>query len=73
MADEPNQGATGEAPPVDAAAATAGAGSTYGSYGESPLSVDAEHDAFAERPEIFVGAAFLGGLVAAQILRRLTR
>jgi len=30
-------------------------------------------DRFAERPEIFVGGAFLGGLVAAQILRRVRR
>jgi hypothetical protein len=27
----------------------------------------------AERPEVFVGAAFAGGLVAALILKRLTR
>jgi hypothetical protein len=69
MADEPNQGATGEAPPVEDAAAAAAANP----YGESSLSVDSEHDVFAERPELFVGAAFVGGLVAAQILRRLTR
>jgi hypothetical protein len=72
MADEPNQGATGDAP-AEAAAAAAGAGATDGGYGQSPLSVGSEQDAFAERPEIFVGAAFVGGLVAAQILRRLTR
>jgi len=30
-------------------------------------------DAFAERPELFVGAAFAGGLVLAQILKRFGR
>jgi len=42
-------------------------------FGESPLSVDSESDAFAERPEAFVGAAFAGGLALALILRRLAR
>ena len=41
--------------------------------GQSPLGVDSEEDAFAERPEAFVGAAFAGGLALALILRRLTR
>jgi hypothetical protein len=68
MAAEPNQGATGDAPPTAEPPPVAG-----GAYGESPLTVDSEHDAFAERPEIYVGAAFVGGLVVAQILRRLTR
>jgi hypothetical protein len=30
-------------------------------------------DEFAERPEVFVGAAFAGGLAVALILRRLGR
>jgi hypothetical protein len=30
-------------------------------------------DAFAERPELFVGAAFAGGLVLAQIVKRIGR
>ena len=30
-------------------------------------------DAFAHRPEVFVGAAFAGGFVLAQILKRLRR
>ena len=30
-------------------------------------------DVFAERPELFVGAAFAGGLVLAQILKRVRR
>ena len=41
--------------------------------GQSPLGVRSEEDAFAERPEAFVGAAFAGGLALALILRRLTR
>jgi hypothetical protein len=52
-----NQGATGNRP-----------------LGESPLSAQAtETDAFAERPEAFVGAAFAGGLALALIMRRLAR
>jgi len=42
--------------------------------GESPLSAQAtEKDAFAERPEAFVGAAFAGGLALAIVMRRLAR
>jgi hypothetical protein len=41
--------------------------------GESPLGVGSEPDAFAERPEAFVGAAFAGGLALALIIRRLAR
>jgi hypothetical protein len=41
--------------------------------GESPLSVGSQDDAFAERPEAFVGAAFAGGLALALIVRRLAR
>jgi hypothetical protein len=41
--------------------------------GQSPLSVGSEQDPFAERPEAFVGAAFVGGLALALILRRITR
>lgn len=32
-----------------------------------------EDDAFAQRPELFVGAAFAGGLVLAQLLKRVRR
>jgi hypothetical protein len=35
--------------------------------------VGSEADAFAERPEAFVGAAFAGGLALALIIRRLAR
>jgi hypothetical protein len=65
----PNQGAGGEAP-ADTAAAP-GQGAAAGA--ESPLSVDSESDAFAERPELFVGGAFVGGLALALIVRRLSR
>jgi len=30
-------------------------------------------DPFAQRPELFVGAAFVGGLVLAQLLKRIGR
>ena len=42
-------------------------------YGETPLSVDSESDPFAERPEVFVGAAFAGGFALAMFLKRLAR
>jgi hypothetical protein len=40
--------------------------------GQSPLSATAaaEDDSFAERPEVFVGAAFAGGFAIAQLLKR---
>jgi hypothetical protein len=41
--------------------------------GESPLSVESQDDAFAERPEVYVGAAFAGGLALALMLRRLAK
>jgi hypothetical protein len=31
------------------------------------------HDAFAERPELYVGAAFAGGLIFAKFLKRFGR
>jgi hypothetical protein len=37
---------------------------------ESPLDAAFEDDTFAEHPELFVGAAFVGGFVLAQILKR---
>ncbi len=39
--------------------------------GQSPLSVGSEEDAFAEKPELYVGAAFAGGLALALILKAL--
>jgi hypothetical protein len=57
MADEPNQGATANRP-----------------MGESPLAADvaagSDSDAFAERPEVFVGAAFAGGFALALLLKK---
>jgi hypothetical protein len=44
---------------------------SVGAAGPSPVA--SEKDAFAERPELFVGAAFAGGLVLAQILKRVRR
>jgi hypothetical protein len=82
MDTEPNQGATGAAAADEAAGSTASAAGepdinqgAPGSrpLGESPLSVESETDAFAERPEAFVGAAFAGGLALALILRRFAR
>jgi hypothetical protein len=52
-----NQGATGSRP-----------------MGESPAaSVLGDSDAFDERPEAFVGAAFVGGFALAWILKRVAR
>lgn len=53
-----------ETPPVGAAAP-----------GPSPAEAQAAaaSDPFAERPELFVGAAFAGGLVLAHILKRVVR
>ena len=58
MADEPNQGATGRAP------APGPAGRVPAQRGRR------EGGPFAERPEVFVGAAFAGGLALALIMRR---
>jgi hypothetical protein len=69
MADQPNQGATGGRPPGGEHSARPGA--TRSSSGESPLEADsANPDPFAERPEAFVGAAFVGGLALALLLKR---
>ena len=60
MEQEPNQGATGEAPQRE-----------FGADGpprQSPLSAHEASDAF-DRPEILVASAFVGGFAAAQILR----
>jgi hypothetical protein len=44
-----------------------------GASGQTPLDAAFEQDAFADRPEVFVGAAFIGGFVLAQILKRFRR
>ena len=59
-----------EQPTTDYGATTA---SSAPPPGESPLSVGSQDDAFAERPEAFVGAAFAGGRARALIIRRLAR
>jgi hypothetical protein len=41
--------------------------------GQSPLNVAGDEDPFAERPEAYVGAAFVGGLALAMIMRRFAR
>jgi hypothetical protein len=41
------------------------------SPGPAAWGVDAATDAFADRPELYVAAAFAGGLVLAQILKRI--
>jgi hypothetical protein len=40
---------------------------------QSPLDAAFEDDTFADRPELFVGAAFVGGFVLARLLRLLGR
>ena len=75
MADEPSPDTTAGS----GSGAGPGAGVNQGAtgnrpLGESPLSAQAtEKDAFAERPEAFVGAAFAGGLALALVMRRLAR
>lgn len=80
MAAEPSEGAAADttteqvAADAERAAESVNQGATGNRpLGESPLSVESETDAFAERPEAFVGAAFAGGLVVALILRRIAR
>jgi hypothetical protein len=63
--------ALGETPPTEDVPNQGATGTRP--LGETPLTVETETDAFAERPEAYVGAAFAGGLALALILRRLTR
>jgi hypothetical protein len=56
----------GDAPHGAAPGDEAGAGD-----GQSPLRVQPVPDAFAERPLVYVAGAFVGGLVVAQVLKRL--
>ena len=39
--------------------------------GESPLAAETPSDPFAERPEVFVGAAFAGGVALALLIRKM--
>jgi hypothetical protein len=66
MADEVAEETGAELPPNQGATASR-------PLGETPLTVESESDAFAERPEMFVGAAFAGGFALAMILRRFGR
>ena len=70
MADD---GATtqAEAQPAALPASAFGSSGASPGSGESPLSVGTEDDPFAERPEVYLGAAFAGGFVLAKILGKL--
>jgi hypothetical protein len=48
-------------------------GATEPGAQQSPLDAAFEQDNFADRPELFVGAAFVGGFVVARLLRLLRR
>jgi hypothetical protein len=63
-----------EPTPGDAATDAVNQGATGARpLGESPASVTSDGDAFDERPEAFVGAAFVGGFALAMILKRVAR
>ena len=51
---------------MEAAAGSPSAGGAAGTSGQQ-----GGDDPFAERPELFVGGAFVGGLALAMLLRRL--
>jgi hypothetical protein len=80
MVDEPNESVGGETPMETVGAEPTGDPGAAGMgpegpapRGETPLGVATETDPFADRPELFVGAAFAGGFALAMILRRLAR
>ena len=60
---------------MEAASTETGGDAPWQTRAESPADAHAaaEQDAFAEHPEVFVGAAFAGGLVVAGLLRWLGR
>jgi hypothetical protein len=60
MADEPNQGATGDRPMGESPLA-------------ADAAARADGDPFTERPEVFVGAAFAGGFALALLLKKVAR
>jgi hypothetical protein len=66
MADESQPGYT---PPAAVAASDTPASSVSPAQADR----DAARDPFAERPELYVGAAFAGGLAVAGLLRLLGR
>jgi hypothetical protein len=73
----PQEGPVNVGAPINQGAAAAGpeGASAYDTRaeagGESPLSAETEGSPLSERPELFVGAAFIGGFALAQILKRL--
>ena len=74
MAAEPNQGAAGGAPDPSAGSSAGGAphppAGGSAADAESPLSVETLGGAYEDRPELFVGAAFLGGFLMAKVLKK---
>ena len=70
MTDQEPTSAPTDAPPT-AAAPPPPVSPPPPASSQSPLSVGAQGDAFDERPELFVAGAFVGGIVLAQVLRRL--
>ena len=64
MDQEPNQGATGDAPQQEQAGDESGQGGA-----QSPIDAQAAAESPFGRPEVLVGSAFVGGFAAAQILR----
>jgi hypothetical protein len=75
MAQEtaPNQGAAGDAPADASAPINEGGPGHAPAGGTSPLDAQeqAGGDPFTEHPELFVGGAFVGGLLLAQVLKRI--
>ncbi len=67
----------GAAPAEEAAAgsegATAGAGAPLHFEDRPAWEGDEPSDAFSDKPQLFVGGAFAGGFVLAQVLKRLSR
>lgn len=55
------------------AGAPAGAGDQPSADGDGPSAAQKVLDEYAERPELFVGAAFVGGFALAKILKLLGR
>jgi hypothetical protein len=71
--DEPESPA---APTPPAAAPQPAAAPSTGPSGTSPAAADRQaaqaHDAFTDKPELFVAGAFVGAFVLAKLLKKLT-
>jgi len=61
----------GSPPPVESGTASAGSGAPASESLSSDQVMDNVRALASERPELAVGAAFAGGILAAMILRRL--